>query len=124
MAPAPGLCYRWAMDAARFFDTALPQLAQEQAPLFAALHGRITFIVHDVGAWTVRLGDADTPVKHGVERDADLVLSFHKGAFADFLRGALDIKQALNDGDIAHEGDLTALTRFGRLLQTADVGLT
>ena len=107
------------MDANRFFDVALPQLAAEHSGVFAALHGRIAFIVRDTGEWTVQLGVANAPVLSGAARDADLVLSFHRGAFLDFVQGTLDIQTAVEQGEVAFDGDLTALTRLGRLLQQA-----
>jgi len=110
------------MDTQRFFDVALPELAAEHAGVFAALHGRIAFIVKDTGAWTVQLGTPDAPVVSGAARDADLVLSFHRGAFVDFIQSTLDIQTAVAEGEVAYDGDLTALTRLGRLLQQAPLG--
>ena len=107
------------MDAKRFFDVAVPQLAAEHAGLFAALHGRIAFVIQGVGEWTVQLGSDHAPVLPGAARDADLVLSFHRGAFADFIAGTLDLNSAVARGEIAYDGDLSAVTRFGRLLQQA-----
>lgn len=106
------------MTPQRFFDVAIPQLAKEHASLFAALSGTLAFIVRDIGTWTVQLGNTDAPVIEGAKADADLVLSFEASAFDAFIDGSLDLQDALNKAQIAHDGDLAVLTRFSRLLQS------
>ncbi|MCP4502093.1 MAG: SCP2 sterol-binding domain-containing protein [Deltaproteobacteria bacterium] len=105
------------MDAQRFFDIAIPELAAQKDALFSSLHGRLAFIIKDVGQWTVHLGNADIPVVAEAERDADLVLSFEALAFEEFLAGTLDLQEAMSKNRIAHDGDLKVLQHFSRLLQ-------
>ncbi len=104
------------MDAARFFGTAIGALAKER-PVFGELSGRIVFVVQDTGAWTVRLGDLAQPVVAHAEPDADLVLSFGAETFERFLRGTLNLTQALRDHEVAHDGNLDVLLSFSELLR-------
>ncbi len=105
------------MDAQRFFDIAVPELAKTKASLFGTLTGTLAFIVRGVGAWTVHLGDSAHPVEHEALKNADLVLSFDAPVFEEFLAGTLDLAQALEGNHIAHDGDLSVLLSFSRLLQ-------
>lgn len=103
------------MDAARFFEVAIPEMAQRRAALFGHLRGSLAFIIRGQGGWTVHLG-AKVPVTPEADPKADLVLSFTPEAFDGFVDGSLDLERAMAEHQLAHEGDLGALTRFSSLL--------
>ena len=102
-----------------YFDDLIPALARHKRDAFSALSGRIAIIVKSCGRWTIQLGDLDTPVVAGVTPDAELALSFTQKAFTGFLKGDLDIENALEHGQIAFDGKLQLLTNFGLLMQDA-----
>ncbi len=111
------------MHATRFFEVAVPEMARRRAALFGTLSGTLTFIVRDVGEWTVYLGSSE-PVQAHADPEADLVLSLTPPAFEGFLRGDLDLPEAMASHSVAHDGDLGVLTRFSRLLVQAQSPLT
>ena len=68
--------------------------------------------------WTLDLGNVDAPVASDVTPDADLVLSFTAAAFTEFLDGTLDIGERLSGGEIAFDGDVQLLEKFGWFMQS------
>lgn len=105
------------MDAARFFEKALPQLIADNLEGFAALDGVVTFDVAGAGAWTLHLGRVEGPVEGGANEAADLTLSFDPAAFAAFIDGTLDVVRALDSGAITFRGEPELLARLGFLMR-------
>ncbi len=112
------------MDATHFFRTALPALAQARPEVFLSTQARVAVLLRDDGSplvgWTIAFGDAESPVREGADRDAELVVSFTSSAFTSFLEGDLDVAQAAKEGAVAADGDVELLARLGYLLQGAD----
>lgn len=102
------------MDAARFFELALPRRIQEHPVLFDSVAATVSISVHGVGAWTVRFGDHTAPsaLEAKLDLDADLVLSLTEAQFA----GLFDAEQPRASAP-AFVGNTKLLGILGRLVQ-------
>jgi len=99
-------------DVQIFFNTLLPEIIKERAHLFASIRGSIAFIIEGEGMWTVRFANFAQPLVNDAAFDADLVMTFRRGAFSQLLDGdAIDL-----DRDVVCLGDTEIFSRFGRLL--------
>lgn len=104
------------MTPERFFNEAVPQLVARQGALFSQLQGRVVFAVADHGAWTICLGDSQSPVRQGAEEAPDLSLFFTDEAFARLLDNALDFEQAIARKAVGFQGNLGLLEKLGFML--------
>ena len=102
----------------KFFNTTLPHLVESKSAAFSTLQGSICFRIRTVDNWTLDLGNVDSPVQSAINPDADLVLSFTATAFSEFLDGTLDISERLSAGEIAYDGDVQLLEKFGWFMQS------
>lgn len=105
-----------------FFDEQLPGVIRGRGELFQASQGRVSIQVQEVGAWTIRFGDAaaDDAITNELELDADLVLVFSPASFANILSGSVQNQQERP----VVLGDLKLLERLGSLmLPTARGGI-
>lgn len=103
------------MKTAVFFNEMLPTIIEEREDAFnRGGEGRISVLVHGVGAWTLSFGDAKhaCAVVPAPDFDADLVVTWTDAQFQRLLAGE-------NGEDLAplHIGDTKLLERLGTLLQ-------
>ena len=101
-----------------FFDETIPLLVRSKPSAFSTLNGRICFRVRAVDDWTLDLGNTEKPVISKASVDADLVLSFTSNAFSEFIDGTLDIEKRLAKGEIAFDGNVQLLEKFGWFMQS------
>jgi hypothetical protein len=109
-----------AVDVHEFFDDVLPRVIEARADLFDHGQGRICFIVHGHGAWTIAFGDHGSPTAlvAGIDLEADLVASFSGPAFLALLTGSADPSEPKP----VVLGNAALLERFGALLIPAARG--
>jgi hypothetical protein len=104
------------MDAARFFEKALPRAIADSFEAFSAQEGSVSFAIGEVGAWTLRFGQKKRPIERGLAPDAELSLRFTERAFAGFVAGTLDVVEALDAGEVSFRGNPDLLARLGYLM--------
>ena len=102
--------------ARRFFARMLPKHIIQHVEKFAVLQGTVSFSVKEQGKWTLRLGNLETPIEEGMAEDADLSLWFSAKAFEEFIKGTLNIMEAITQKNLAFDGDPAMLERFAALM--------
>ena len=103
------------MSAQRFFDEMLPAIIETRSEAFTqGGEGRISVVVHPIGAWTLNFGaTADrSAVVPELDFDADLVVTWTESQFIRLLAG-----ERCEDLTPLYLGDLKLLGRLGALLQ-------
>lgn len=101
-----------------FFTETIPLLVRSKPSAYSSLKGSICFRIKALGDWTLELGNVETPIKPNPEPQADLALSFTALAFSEFIDGTLDIEKRLSAGEIAFDGNVQLLEKFGWFMQS------
>lgn len=103
-----------------FFEEKLPSVIRGRPDLFLSSQGNISIQVQNVGAWTLRFGDAhaDDAITSEFDIEADLLLVFSAPSMAAILAGSA---QNEHEKPIVF-GDLKLLERLGSLMLPAAKG--
>lgn len=103
-----------------FFEDYIPAAVELHDEMAATLlRGRLCFIVHGEGAWTLRFSRGEVEVVEEIDLDADLVVTFGPESFAAFKAGAgLDPESE----DPICMGDAQLLVNLGRVLTPPQQG--
>jgi hypothetical protein len=105
------------MEPKRFFEVALPNMVARSFTDFLQSQGRISFDIKGSGQWTFVFG-SEEPVKRGIDRQAELRLTFTRKAFDAFVDGTLDTVEAVQKREVTAAGtDFELLEAFGRILR-------
>jgi hypothetical protein len=112
------------MEPKRFFEVALPNMVARSFMDFLENEGRISFDIKGGGQWTFVFG-SEEPVQPGLDKQAELKLTFTRKAFDAFIDGTLDTLEAVQTKQVTAAGtDFDLLEAFGRILRppTMDLG--
>lgn len=103
-----------------FFEEKLPGVIRGRPELFVASQGNISIQVQDVGAWTIRFGDANAEdaIRDEFDLEADLLLVCSAPSMAAILAGNAQNEHAKP----IIFGDLKLLERLGSLMLPAAKG--
>jgi hypothetical protein len=105
------------MEPKRFFEVALPNMVARSFMDFLENQGRISFDIKGAGQWTFVFG-SEEPVQRGLDKAAELKLTFTRKAFDAFVEGTLDTVEAVQTKQVTAEGtDFDLLEAFGRILR-------
>ena len=101
------------MDTRSFFER-LPSLIPERSAVFERNTKTVCVIVHGVGAWIIRFGDAkaENAIEDGIDFDADLVATWSEAQFDELLGGNPDPESVVP----ITLGDPSLLGQLGTLL--------
>ncbi len=104
------------MQPERFFLQVLPRRMLDHLRFYLTLSGSISFAIADEGAWTVELGEIDSPITEGFMDEAELRLWFSREAFDELMDGTLDVRARVACHDVYAVGKVELLEKLGRLL--------
>jgi hypothetical protein len=106
------------MTAQRFFDEICPQVVAARKDALTALGGRFAFLVQDEGSWILDFGAAAVaPLAADQRAQVDLALRFAPDVFPRLMKGTLDVAGAIQNGDIALDGDVRLLPHLSAALR-------
>ncbi|MCC7110694.1 MAG: SCP2 sterol-binding domain-containing protein [Deltaproteobacteria bacterium] len=110
-APAP-------MTARRFFGEICPVVFEARRPALMALGGRFAFVVRGEGAWLLDFPQgAVRQLEKGSEVEADLAIEIEADAFARLMKGNLDVRHAVDAGQMAVVGNTTLFPNLSAALR-------
>lgn len=102
-----------------YFEVILPAMLKWKGPAAAALGCNLRFVVTGKGGgtWTIRLRPPVACVVQGADWKPDLTIKITSSEMINMLKGTFDARQALIEGNVELNGDLTVLKRVGFLFQ-------
>ncbi len=102
-----------------YFEVILPAMLKWKGPAAAALGCNLRFVVTGKGGgtWTIRLRPPVACVVQGADWKPDLTIKIVAAEMVNMLKGTFDARQALIEGNVELNGDLTVLKRVGFLFQ-------
>lgn len=104
-----------------YFEVILPAMLKWKGPAAAALGCNLRFVVTGKGGgtWTIRLRPPVACVVQGADWKPDLTIKIVAAEMVNMLKGTFDARQALIEGNVELNGDLTVLKRVGFLFQAS-----